>query len=92
MADYRCWPLWHDGGVEVGNIDPQSLPLSAELVADLNGWAEKLDAALNWDDPGHTQWPDGFFAEFNRQGRDLADRLRHELGPQYEVTEHFWGH
>jgi hypothetical protein len=91
MADYACWPLWHDGHGEVGNIDPRSLPLSEELIAALNIWAAKLDNALNWADPGNTEWPDGFFAEFNRQGRELAERLRYELGPSYVVTGRFWG-
>jgi hypothetical protein len=91
MADYDCWPLWHSGGDEVGDIDPQSLPLTEELVSDLNGWKAKLDDALNRDDPGNTQWPDGFFVEFNREGRNLARRLKIELGSSYEVTETFWG-
>jgi len=91
MADYGCWPLWHAGGGEVGNIDPQSLPLSDELKSDLNGWAAKLDGALDWDDPGNTKWPDGFFSEFNREGRELAERLRGELGPCYEVAEMYRG-
>ena len=91
MADYRSWPLWHAGGDEVGNIDPQTLPLSDDLVSDLNGWIEKLDGALNWDDPGDTNWPDGFFAEFNCEGRKLAQRLKAELGPTYEVAEQYWG-
>ncbi|MES2699567.1 MAG: hypothetical protein V4647_08155 [Pseudomonadota bacterium] len=91
MADYRSWPLWHDGGDDVGNIDPQSLPISDALVSDLNGWIEKLDAALNWDDPAHTKWPDGFFAEFNDDCQKLAQRLKAELGPSYEVTEQYWG-
>ena len=88
MADYRCWPLWHDGGDEVGNIDPQSLPLSEELIADLNDWAATLDDGLNWADPGNTKSPDGFFDEFNHRGRDLAKRLRDELGPTYEITKY----
>ena len=91
MADYECWPLWHQGDGEVGNIDPRSIPLSEGLVVDLQEWAAKLDGTLNWADAGNTKWPDGFFAEFNHQGRELAKRLRCELGPSYEVTEQLWG-
>jgi len=42
MADYGCWPRWHDGGGEVGNIDPNTLPLSDGLVSALNSWAARL--------------------------------------------------
>ena len=91
MADYACWPLWYAGGDEVGNIDPQTLPLTEGLIADLNGWAARLDGALDWDDRGNTKWPDGFFADFNREGRELAERLKAKLGSTCEITENFWG-
>lgn len=87
MADYGCWPLWHDDGGEVGNIDPNTLPLSEGLVSALMSWATRLDDALNSDDPGNTQWPDGFRENFNREGRKLTERLRNELGSAYEVSE-----
>ena len=91
MADYGCWPLWHDGSSELGDIDPQSLPLSKELTSALIEWAAKLDGALDRADPGNTKWPDGFFADFNREGHELAVRVRDELGPAYEVKEQLWG-
>ena len=91
MADYGSWPLWHARSDDVGNIDPHSLPISKELISDLNVWTEKLDATLNWDDPGHTKWPDGFFTNFNQEGRKLAQRLKAELGSKFEITEQFWG-
>ncbi len=28
MADYDCYPLWLDSDDEVGNIDPDVLPIS----------------------------------------------------------------
>lgn len=42
---------------------------------------------MNLDDPGNTQWPDGFGEDFNREGHKLSERLRTELGPDYEVSE-----
>ena len=31
MADYFCYPLWHDDGINMGDIGPASLPISNEL-------------------------------------------------------------
>ncbi|MGB7656548.1 MAG: hypothetical protein WBL74_13825 [Novosphingobium sp.] len=61
------------------------------MVADLNAWTARLDGALDWGDPGNTKWPDGFFADFNREGRELAERLKAELGSTCKITELFWG-
>ena len=92
MADYHCWPLWHgDGSGEVGNIDPATLPISDALKAALLVWPEQIDNALDWDYPPDTVWPGGFWTNFNAEGRELAARLRAELGPGYQVEEHFWG-
>ena len=86
MADYGCWPLWHDADGEVGNIDPRSLPISEALIIDLHEWAAKLDSSLDWDDPANSEWPEGFLGEFEGQRRTLAERLQAELGSGYEVT------
>jgi hypothetical protein len=91
MADYRCYPLWPGEGEPTGDIDPDTLPLSVELKRDLLNWAKCLDDALNWDDPAHTVWPEGFWTEFNAQGIRLAQRLRTELGPDWVVSEQLWG-
>jgi hypothetical protein len=50
MADYGAFPLWavpDDGSVSaddvwVGMLAPDELPLSASLVAELQGWAGKV--------------------------------------------------
>jgi len=90
MADYFCHPLWHNGGVDVGDIDPASLPISEELQSDLNAWARAFDAILDMDDPGNK----GGFAsqqardEFVVRGEELAARLREELGAGWEIE--YW--
>lgn len=33
MADYDCFPLWKSSPGEVGNIDPEDLPISYDLKA-----------------------------------------------------------
>lgn len=87
MADYFCYPLWHNGGDEVGCIDPASLQISDELQRDLNAWARVFDAILDMDDPANKggfespQAAESFIA----QGARLAQRLYDELGPEWEI-------
>lgn len=88
MADYFCYPLWHNGGDEVGCIDPASLPISDELQRDLDAWARVFDAILDMDDPangGGFESPQAV-ADFVAQGAQLADRLRVELGSDWDVV------
>lgn len=87
MADYQCFPLWEASPGEVGNIDPEGLPISQNLKDQLSAWARAFDATLNMDYP-----PDSGFeseeaeAEFKREGYRLAEQLRGELGPRFTVT------
>jgi hypothetical protein len=86
MPDYRCWPLWRDGG-EPGNIDPAGLPISPALVTALLAWADAFESGFDWDDPAASlplPDPEGFEAE----GRRLAARLAVELGPGWRVR--YW--
>lgn len=75
MSDYDCWPTWDE---ETGrNIDPESLPITRQLVQQLNAWAARYDASLNSSDPSRSKMsdPQGFAAD----GRLLADGLSREL-------------
>jgi hypothetical protein len=88
MADYFCHPLWRNGGDDVGDIDPASLPISEVLQRDLNAWARAFDAILDMDDPANKG---GFesqqaIARFVADGEQLARRLREELGPYWDVA------
>ena len=88
MADYHCFPLWEASDDEIGNIDPSSLPLSQQLRDDLITWAQLYDQTLNLEDPMNS----GFASsraedDFKAAGRDLAKRMRTELGGAYRVVE-----
>ncbi len=86
MADYECFPLW-ELSENVGNVDPDSLQISARLKADLMAWAELFDKTLNYDDPVRS----GFSStdeedRFKEQGRLLGERLQAELGVTAKVS------
>lgn len=85
MADYRCWPLWHHGGSDVGNIDPRTLGLSTDLQARLERWAQDYDAHLAVSDPASVHWTDDEAAAFDREGRRLCTALARELGASHAV-------
>lgn len=87
MADYYSFPLWENSPGEIGNIDPESLPLSEELKKRLDSWSEKYDSILNDEDPISS----GFETKedelnFIREGGELAKCLQLELGDTYQIT------
>jgi hypothetical protein len=82
MADYGCHPLWSLDEAYSGNIAPAALRLSPALIADLDGWVERFEDALNWDDPGAFKEDDGFLERHEADGRRLAVRVAHELRDQ----------
>ena len=86
MADYDCFPLWEASPGVVGNVDPESLPISEDLKCALAYWAKAYDDTLNRDDPSSS----GFRSKqaedaFCMQGNQLLPRLKKELGPDYSV-------
>jgi hypothetical protein len=86
MTDYECFPLWKVGG-EIGNVDPDDLPLANELKAALRAWASAYDNTLNQEYP-----PDSGFASpaeeeaFEAEGRRLWNELQAQLSPEYKVV------
>lgn len=86
MADYQCYPLWDVSLGQMGDIDPNSLPISALLREQLLDWADVYDRTLNLEDPMIS----GFASvdavdDFIAQGMKLADQMRGELGPEFSV-------
>jgi hypothetical protein len=66
-----------------GGLAPDYLPLSASLIAALQGWVDEHDRLL-----GPTfEWPsEEAKAVFVADGRQLLARVRAELGSDYEVV------
>lgn len=86
MADYQCFPLWEASPGEVGNIDPNSLPISTSLRDQLMDWADVYDSTLNWEDPAISGFVSVDAVEvFKVQGMRLAHQMREELGPEFVV-------
>ena len=86
MPDYQCFPLWEASPGDVGNINPENLPISLDLKAELAAWTKIYDATLDVDDPACSGFQsEEAEAEFKRVGNDLAERLKCELGPDFAV-------
>lgn len=87
MAEYGNTVLWGVDSTDIGAIDPQHLPLTADLKAALRAWAEVYDKTLNQEYP-----PDSAFASpaeeeaFEVEGRRLWRELQAQLGPDYKVV------
>jgi len=87
MAEYYGCVLWEAGGHRVGDIEPETLPISEGLVRDLRAWADAYDSILNQDCPQDS----GFNtpeeeAAFDAEGRRLWAELRSQLGADYQVV------
>ncbi|MGK7928293.1 MAG: hypothetical protein AB4290_24130 [Spirulina sp.] len=70
----------------MGNIDPETLPLSPETKQQLKNWSNTYDNILNLDDPATS----GFANEeernaFEREGVGLWMKLKHELEANHEI-------
>lgn len=71
---------------DVGNIEDQ-LPLTDETRRRLEELSEWHDTSLNWDyppDPG--PWTPEEEERFERAAAEMLERLRAELGPEFEVV------
>ena len=87
MADYQCHPLWDMTPQQYGDINPEALPISQNLKQQLAQWARSYDETLNKVDPASSGFENAEReAEFVKAGYELAERLQHELGPDFTIT------
>ncbi len=86
MADYESYPTWLIESAGTMNIDPETLPISPDLVWSLMQWAQSYDDTLDSDDPLASGFANAEQeAEFHALGQALAKRLAVELAGQYRV-------
>lgn len=85
-AEYACFPLWWNDGVQFGDLDPSELPISPQLQQALMAWSEQFDAIYDLDDPAAASFA-SLAAErlFAEQGLVLAQQLQTELGCDYHI-------
>ena len=88
MPDYGCFPLWHAGGVEVGNIDPTKIGLSEALIRELDAWVQVYESHLNLSDPSSCSWTEAEEEDFDRVGLSLWQRIIEEVGERFSVLYH----
>lgn len=87
MADYGCYPLWWVSSEKIGDIDPETLPLSQQTINRLEKWAEMYDAKLNEDEPTLSSFSSNEEqASFEEEGINLWKQLKQELESNYEVV------
>lgn len=87
MADYQCHPIWDMSPGMYGDIDPNTLPISADLRQKLADWALVFDETLDTEDPVNSGFKsDEMKAEFKEQGIKLAKQLQQELGSEFVVS------
>lgn len=86
MADYCAYPLWGLDSENIGDINPESLPLSWSTIQRLEQWSKTYNNILNWEDPASSAFPSQeSLEEFEKEGISLWLKLREELTPEYEV-------
>lgn len=78
MCDYHCMPVWAANEGAVGNIPPNVLGISGALEDALLDWQDRYDGFLNADDPAQPNGTDEDFAAHERQGLQLAQRVKTE--------------
>jgi hypothetical protein len=87
MTDYGCYPLWWDEPDKVGDLDPESLPLTQETIQRLYHWADAFEARLNLADPSDSpEITPEEVESFEWEGLSLWKQLNQELYPNYEVV------
>lgn len=80
MPDYECHPLWHYRSDNVGEINPETLPISSKLKSMLLTWATEYDSTLNQDNPVESGFANKEIKEaFVAKGLEIANILKNEL-------------
>lgn len=86
----RVWPEWESTGIwaldqplqrTAGKcVGYDQLPISQELVARFTAWQDEFS---DW--APENDRPDGFWDRHYQEMQDLAQALKHELGPHQHV-------
>lgn len=81
-AVYGAPPIFCADVDQMGYVEPESLPLSESLLADLGVWDHEYQVTFREDYPPDSQFPsDKDRIHHNQRGLELSRRLEEELGP-----------
>ena len=84
--EYECFPLWAPTFADAGNISPDDLKISSALRKEILRWDAIHQLTYNRDDPPNSHPMRIDQAEFDRRGIRIVERLREELGSDFEVS------
>ena len=86
MPDYNCFPIWRMGPNIIENVNPNELPISANLKKRLFNWGEKYDNTLNNFDPVISGFKSAVEEKiFIEEGKIIWKIMLAELGEKYEI-------
>lgn len=80
MPEYECYPLWKFNDGIYDNISPSDLPLSDELIEDIDKWDDLFQSTYNKLDPVTSGFSNSleektFFRKVNCLNNDLLPNL-----------------
>lgn len=85
MPEFGCWPVWSNSSPY--NVNPADLPISVNLRDAIYDWGKQYNDILNLDDPVSSCFSSqNAESAFKAEGVLLLNRLRAELGDQFELT------
>lgn len=73
---------------EIGCIEPETLPITDDLINRINEWSAIFDTTLNQDYPPESGFENYEAAEkFLQTGHEIADKLQSELGDKFLIVK-----
>jgi hypothetical protein len=80
--DYGRCCLWaNDGGIR-----HEELPLTHELVCEINKLCDEFDTSIDWDyPPDPSPWSAEHWTDFVKRAHEVGERISRQLAPHYTV-------
>ena len=80
--DYGGFCLWANDGA----IEPNALPISQELIDEINSLCDEFDTSLDWEyPPDPSPWTKEEWYDFFKRSKLIYEKLEKELGADYEL-------
>ena len=79
--DYGCCFWGNDGGIDYNN-----LPISKELISELDILMEEYATQINWDCPlSSVPWTEEHETDFKSRANATYEKLKNELSKDFEI-------